>query len=134
MKIRKDDYVALAAFRAALCRFLRFAEEGCKEAGLTPQQHQLMLAVRGHRNREWSSIGELADSLQLKHHATVVLVDRCQAAGLVERSHDTHDRRIVHVTLTEQGGEVLAKLTQRNLAELRAAGELTEQLEALTKR
>jgi DNA-binding MarR family transcriptional regulator len=131
---RKEDYVALAGFRAALCRFLRFAEAGCKEFGLTPQQHQVLLAIRGHRDRDWASVRELADALQLKHHGTVGLVDRCQAAGLVQRSPDSADRRIVHVSLTAKGDEILKKLTARNLRELREAGELTAQLERLTGR
>ncbi|HWD37990.1 MAG TPA: MarR family transcriptional regulator [Fimbriimonas sp.] len=132
--VKKEDYVALATFRRNLRRFLRFAEEGAREVGLTPQQHQVLLAIKGRPDREWASVGELADSLQLKHHATVGLVDRCQAAGLVERTPDQTDRRVVHVSLTEKGEDTLRKLTERNLPELRALGKLTSELEALARR
>jgi DNA-binding MarR family transcriptional regulator len=132
--VRKEDYVALAAFRKALRRFIRFAEVGAKEVGLTPQQHQVLLAVQGHIDRDWASVGELAESLQLEHHATVGLVNRCQAAGLVNRTADQRDRRIVRVSLTLKGADVLDRLTQRNLSELKALGQLTKELEALADR
>jgi DNA-binding MarR family transcriptional regulator len=131
--VTKDDYLVLASFRKALRRFLRFAEEGAREAGLTPQQHQVLLAVRGQAGRDWASVSELADSLQLKHHAIVGLVDRCQAAELVKRSTDPNDHRIVQVNLTAKGEEILDRLTRRNLSELKKLGKLTAELEALTQ-
>jgi len=129
--VPKEDYVALAAFRKTLRRFIRFAEEGAREAGLTPQQHQVLLAIRGQRDREWASVGDIADSLQLKHHATVGLVDRCAAVGLVERTTDPTDRRVVQVSLTPRGHEILDHLTTRNLRELRAIPTLVAHLNAL---
>ncbi len=122
--VRKDDYIALAAFRRVVRRYIRFVEEGAISAGLTPQQHQVLLAIRGQAEREWASVGEIADFLQLKHHATVGLVNRCQAAGLVERSPDTRDRRIVRVSLTPKGAEIMDRLTHRNLKELKALGAI----------
>jgi DNA-binding MarR family transcriptional regulator len=127
----KQDYVALAGFRKALRKFLHFVEEGVRKEGLTPQQHQLLLMVRGHPDREWRSVGELADALKLRHHATVGLVDRCQAAGFVERTPDPDDRRMVRVSLTPKGSEVLDALTMRNLRELRGLGALKRELDAL---
>jgi len=132
--VSKEDYVALAAFRKSLRRFLRFTEDGAREAGLTPQQHQVLLAVRAHEGREWASVGELADSLQLSHNAIVGLVDRCQAANLTCRTADPKDRRFVRVSLTPKGEEVLDRLTHRNLAKLRAIGRLTAELEMLAPR
>jgi DNA-binding MarR family transcriptional regulator len=119
-EISKAEYVALAAFRAALRRFLRFSEEGAREAGLTPQQHQLLLAVKGQPDRDWASVSALAEALQVRHHAAVGLVDRCERAGLVQRSPDPEDRRQVRVLLTEQGEEILERLSARNRRELRA--------------
>ena len=131
--VTKDDYIQLASFRKALRRFLRFVEEGAREAGLTPQQHQVLLALRAHAGRDWATISELADSLQLKHHAAVGLVDRCQAAELVVRTIDPIDQRVVQVHLTPKGYEILDRLTRRNLGELRALGRITADLEALAK-
>jgi DNA-binding MarR family transcriptional regulator len=118
-RIRKSDYEALARFRSALRRFLRFTEEGAREVGLTPQQHQLMLAIKGQPGKEWAYIGELAEALQIRHHAAVMLIDRCERAEWVDRSPDPTDRRQVRVSLSPRGEEVLDRLSERNLRELR---------------
>ncbi|MEO7719021.1 MAG: MarR family transcriptional regulator [Capsulimonas sp.] len=121
--ITKSDYEALASFRAALRRFLRFSEEAARAAGVTPQQHQLLLAVKGQPGRDWASVGDLADALQIHHNAAVGLVSRTEAAGLVARAQSEEDRRQVRVTLTPKGEEMLAHLSQRHLSELQAMGE-----------
>jgi DNA-binding MarR family transcriptional regulator len=119
-RISKADYEALAAFRYALRRFLRFTEEGARGTGLTPQQHQLLLAVKGRPGRDWTSIKELAEALQIRHHTAVGLVDRCAAAGLIRRTADPGDRRHVRVLLTKRGEDVLGRLSARNRRELEA--------------
>jgi DNA-binding MarR family transcriptional regulator len=117
--LRKSDYVALAGFRAALRRFLRVSEDRARAAGLTPRQHQLLLAVKGQPERDWCSISELAEALQVTHHAAVGLVDRCERAELVRRDPDSDDRRLVRVSLTPHGEELLARLSRQNQSELR---------------
>jgi DNA-binding MarR family transcriptional regulator len=126
--MHKDQYVALAAFRRALRVYLRFVETGAREAGLTPQQHQVLLAIRGRPGKDWASVGEIADSLQLRHHAVVGLVDRCQAAELVERTADPTDRRVVRVSLTAGGEQILEKLTERNLSKIRGLDSFLAEL------
>lgn len=118
--IKKEDYVALASFRYTLRRFLHITEEAARAVGLTPQQHQLLLAIKGQPGKEWAWIAEIAHALQVTHHAAVRLVDRCVQAELVTRSSDPDDRRQVRVTLTVQGEAVLAQLSQRNRRELQA--------------
>lgn len=116
--LSKRDYVALARFRAALRGFLRFVEAGARDAGLTPQQHQLLLAIRGCPDRDWAAVGELAASLQVQHHTAVELVDRCEGLGLVRREVEPTDRRRVHVHLTALGRRKLERLTRSNRREL----------------
>lgn len=116
--LTKPDYEALLAFRTALRRFLHFTEEGARSAGLTPQQHQAMLAVMGQPNRDWATIREIAEALQIRHHAAVGLVDRCEQADLVLRSVNPLDRRSVRVSLSPHGETILAHLSQANLKEL----------------
>jgi DNA-binding MarR family transcriptional regulator len=123
------DYQAIAAFRAVLRRFLHFSEEAARAAGISPQQHQLLLAIRGYAGEgEAPSIGELAEALQIRHHSAVGLVDRLETAGLVSRSTAETDARKVFVHLTSQCDEVLAGLTSAHRREHR---ELSVVLEAL---
>src|SRR4051812_27899498 len=98
-----EDYRAIAAFRAALRRFLHFSEEAARSVGLTPQQHQLLLAIRGAASDEPPTVGQLAEALQLRHNSTVGLVDRLSQAGLVGRETSAVDSRRVHVSLTPEG-------------------------------
>jgi DNA-binding MarR family transcriptional regulator len=112
-----DDYRALAAFRAGLRRFLRFSEDAARAAGLTPQQHQLLVAARGHAGPEPPTIGELADALQIKHHSTVGLIDRMTDAGYVQRAPSTADNRRVHILISPAGEAALASLTSAHRRE-----------------
>jgi len=117
--LSKADYEALAEFRYIIRRFLHFSAEGSRQVGLTPQQHQILLAIKGRPDRDWATISELAEAMQLRHHAAVGLVDRCEATGMVRRTPDMDDRRQVRVSLTEKGEQTLAWMSQRNLNELR---------------
>ena len=114
------DYGRLLGFRDGLRRFQRWSEDQAKAAGLTPAQHQLLLAMRGHGGAP--SIRDVADHLLLRHHSTVQLVDRAEAAGLVVRARDDVDHRVVHVSLTATGEQVLARLAAEHLEELRRIG------------
>ena len=119
--LRLTDYQALAEFRYQLRRFLRFSEEAAREAGLEPQQHQLMLAVKGQRDAGGPRISYLAERLQIQHHSAVELVDRLARKGLIRRSRGGEDRREVQVRLTTRGEKVLGELTLHTRAELRSA-------------
>jgi len=116
--LQKSEYEALAAFRYTIRRFVRFAEEGAREIGLTPQQHQLLLAIKGQPGKEWANVSEIAEMLQIKHHAAVMLIDRCEKAAWVVRTPSAKDRRQVEVSLLPAGEEILAQLSERNLGEL----------------
>ncbi len=127
-KISKADYEALAAFRYALRQFLRFSEEAAEAVGLTPQQHQALLAIRGFPGREQVTIGELAERLQIRHHSAVGLVDRLVAQKLVARESADDDRRQVYVRLTPGGMSALEQLSAAHRAELRRIGPQLGQL------
>ena len=129
--VSDDDYKRLAQFRHTVRRFLRFSESAAEKAGLTPQQHQALLAVRGS-DKERSSIGELAEQLQLRHHSAVGLVTRLEKSGLVERLSDPLDRRRVLVSLCLKGRAILEELTAAHREEVRRLGpELRKLLEGL---
>jgi DNA-binding MarR family transcriptional regulator len=98
--LRDDDYRTLASFRHALRVFLRFSEDAARSEGLTPNQHQLLLAIRGYPDRQAPTITDAAEFLQLQHHSVVELVDRAVDAGLVTRRVDADDRRRQRLALT----------------------------------
>jgi DNA-binding MarR family transcriptional regulator len=115
---RNPDYRLLLEFRTGLRRFLRWSEQGAVAAGLTPSQHQLLLAVRGHPDARGPTVGEVAEYLFLRHHSTVELVDRAEAANLVRRSRDPDDHRVVRLRLTPLGARRLKQLTEAHVDEL----------------
>jgi DNA-binding MarR family transcriptional regulator len=90
------------------------------EAGVTPQQHQLMLAIKGAPGRDSLSIGEIADRLLLRHHTIVELVDRLSDLGLVVRNPDPTDKRKIQVSLTKSGGAAIDKLSSIHVEELKS--------------
>jgi DNA-binding MarR family transcriptional regulator len=112
------DFTALLEFRTAMRRFNRWSEKQARAVGLTHAQHQLLLAVKGHPGPEPPTIGDVADYLLLRHHSAVELVNRVQAAGLLERSRDTKDARIVRLRLTDEGERCIEELTELHVAEL----------------
>jgi DNA-binding MarR family transcriptional regulator len=116
--VADDDYQRLLEFRTGLRRFLRWSEEQSRAVGLSPAQHQLMLAVRGHPDAKGPTIGDVAEYLLLRHHSAVELVDRAEAAGLVRRGRDRDDHRIVRLHLTARGADKLRRLTASTLQEL----------------
>jgi DNA-binding MarR family transcriptional regulator len=127
------DYQALAEFRYQIRRFLHFSEEAARLAGLEPSQHQLLLAVKGHRGEP--TVGDFAERLQLRHHSVVELVDRLAGRGLVRRGRVGADRRQVSVRLTRKGEAVLHKLSRDHRAELQSVGrELAAALQAIVAR
>ncbi len=112
------DFERLLEFRVALRRFQHWSEDQAQAEGITHVQHQLLVAVKGHPGDLPPTIGELAGYLLLRSHSTVELVDRAAAAGLVERTGDPHDGRVVRVRLTEAGDRILQELTPAHLARL----------------
>jgi DNA-binding MarR family transcriptional regulator len=114
-----SDYERLLGFRDGLRRFLRFSEDQAAAVGLTPAQHQLLLAIRGHQSDDEPTIGDVAEHLLLRHHSVVGLVDRAEAAGLVSRTQDDDDRRVVRLRVTQLGARRLEELSALHLEELR---------------
>ena len=129
------EYQALAELRYQLRRFLHFSEQEARAAGLEPQQHQLLLAIKGLPLERTASVGELAERLQLQHHSTVELINRMVERGLLERQRDSSDQRRVLVSLTVHGDELLKKLSLLHRLVLRSAGPaLVQVLNSLTEK
>lgn len=124
----RQDFEHLLAFGSSLRHFERWSEAQARAAGLTRVQHQLLVAVKGHPGSDPPSVRELAGYLLLRHHSTVELVDRAEAAGIVRRVPDASDGRLVRVRLTPRGERVLTELTPAHLVELHDLAAVLDEL------
>ena len=115
---RAIDYSALAAFRYEIRRFLNFSEAAAREAGIEPQQHQALLAIKGRPEID-TTVGVLAERMQIRHHSAVELSRRLEGRGWIRRSRDGCDRREVQLRLTQRAEKLLAKLSLAHRDELR---------------
>jgi DNA-binding MarR family transcriptional regulator len=118
MPLAQTDFEHLLELRTGLRRFLRWSEQQARAAGLTPAQHQLLLAVRGHPDPAGPTVGEVADYLVLRHHSAVGLIDRAVSEGLVKRNPDPNSKSVVRVTITAAGAEKLDALSQAHVEEI----------------
>ncbi len=126
--ISKRHYETLAAWRHALRRFLHFSQDAAREAGIPPQQHQVLLVIKGFPDREYATVGEIAEQLQLKHHSAVGILNRLAERGFVQRRVSVADRRRIEVRLTARGEALIQKLSSAHLRELRQLRPELEQL------
>jgi DNA-binding MarR family transcriptional regulator len=117
-QLTQRDFERLLEFRVTLRRFQRWSEDQAQAAGLTHVQHQLLVAIKGHPGGGPPTVGDLAGYLLLRPHSTVELVDRAELAGLVQRTRDRADGRVVRVRLTPEGDQVLQQLTRAHLERL----------------
>lgn len=113
-----EDYRRLLELRTGLRRFLRWSADQAQAAGVTPAQHQLLLAIRGHPDPRGPTVGDVAGWLLLRHHSAVGLVDRAEAAGLITRNPDPDNLSTVRMRLTESGARMLEALSELHLEEL----------------
>jgi DNA-binding MarR family transcriptional regulator len=118
----KPNFKAMAEFRYQIRRFLRFSENAARQAGIEPQQHQLLMAIKGLPEGLKPTISILAERMQLQHHSTVELIDRLVERGFLCRLRATDDRRQVLVKLTGEGETFLRKLAIHHLHELQSVG------------
>jgi DNA-binding MarR family transcriptional regulator len=128
VKVTKTEYETLADLRYSLRQVLHFSEEAANNAGVTPQQHQALLAIKGFPEERGITMGELAERLQVRHHSAVGLVDRLVLKNLVAREHHPADRRQVFLALTERGEKMLERLSAAHKEQLRRVGPRIESL------
>jgi DNA-binding MarR family transcriptional regulator len=114
----QEDYQALSDFRYSIRCFLEFSEEAARKAGLKPQQHQALLAVKGFAEGSAVTVGDLAERLRIRHNSAVGLVNRLAEAGLLVRKPDPLDHRRVLLRLSDHAAEILSELSAIHLEEL----------------
>ena len=119
-QLSKKEFESLSEFRFQIRRFERFSETVIAEFGITPLQYLLMLHIKGYPDRDYASVGELAERLQSSPHGVVALISRCEALGLVQRKKSTLDKRQVDIHLLKEGEMILTKLAALHRSELRS--------------
>lgn len=130
--ITPAEYRALAEVRYRLRKFVNFSEAEARAVGLEPQQHQLILALRGLPEDATPTIGRVAERLQIQHNSAVELVSRSVDRGLVVKRPSEDDRRAVHLAITQRGARLLERLSLAHRTELRSmAPALLRALSAL---
>jgi len=121
-RVSDTDYRSLAAFRYEIRKFLAFSERAARDAGIEPQQHQLLLSLRGLPRDARPTIGAIAERLVVRHHTAVALVDKLEARGLLQRVRGAEDRREVLLSLTADGERMLRELSTLHRRQLRTVG------------
>ncbi len=114
----KKEFETLSDFRYQLRCFMRFSEDLTRGFGITNLQYLLLLHVKGYKNREWATIGELAERLQAPHNGVVSLASRCEKLGLIYRERGTVDKREVRIYLTPEGNRIVKKIAGLHRNEL----------------
>jgi DNA-binding MarR family transcriptional regulator len=127
-QLTREDFEKLLDFRVALRRFQRWSEDQAHAAGVTHVQHQLLVAIKGNPGDQPPTIGDLAGYLLQRPHSTVELVDRAVAGGLVARTSDAGDGRVIRVRLTPEGDRIMQELTRAHLERLRDLAAVLDQL------
>ena len=134
-QLKHEDYDALACFRYAMRKFLRFSKTAlATEANLTPEQYEALLALKAFGDTSGLNIGELGERLQVKHHTAVSLVAKLVARKLIARKAQASDRRHIILKLTAAGDAMLARVAILHRREMRTrSGEMIEALVRLQK-
>jgi DNA-binding MarR family transcriptional regulator len=131
-EVSAAGYRQLAEFRYRIRQFLHLSEEAARTKGIEPQQHQVLLAVKGLPEGTRPNVRTLSQRLCLRHHSTVEIVDRLVEHGAVTRRHSDEDRREVLIELTPHGEELLHQLSVLLWQELKVSGPaLSESLSAV---
>ena len=122
VEVSEGGFRQLAEFRFHVRQFLHFSEEAARACHIEPQQHQLLLVIKGLPEGARPTVTTLSHRLCLRHHRTVELIDRLVDQGAVSRRHCDQDHREVLIELTAYGEELLNRLSALLLQELRIAG------------
>jgi DNA-binding MarR family transcriptional regulator len=130
--ISHEEYSRIAEFRFRIRQFLHFSEEAARAHGIEPQQHQLLLAIKGLPKGARPTIKAVSSRLCLRHHSTVELADRLVVRGAISRRHSDEDAREVLLELTPHGEQILRELHVLHWQELqKSAPLLTDSLSAI---
>lgn len=126
------SYRRLAEVRHQIRQFLHVSEQAARVHGIEPQQHQLMLAIKGLPEGAKPNVATLALRLCVRHDSAVKVINRLVERGVAVRHRDQENRSKVLVQLTPFGEQVLEKLKHVHVQELKTRSpELCHALQAI---
>ncbi len=114
--ISPASVIALLLDAAAVVE--RGLEKRLFSVGLSVPQYRLLFAVASAKEPLTPTL--LSALLLQETHSTSGLLNRLDDRGLIAREHDKLDRRVVWVSLTEDGRAVVRKATELAADEIRA--------------
>ena len=79
--------------------------------GLTMQQYNVLRILRGAKGQPLPTL-EIGERMIEEAPGVTRLLDRLEAKGLVRRNRCTHDRRLVHCWITDEGLQLLAGIDE----------------------
>ena len=132
-----EDQLCFALYAASHAMTGRYRPD-LDSLGLTYPQYLVMLVLWEHR---CISVGEISQRLRLATGTLSPLLKRLENAGLLARRRRSDDERVVQLTVTAAGAELMGRALPvvadlRNVLKVTAddVGELIDQLTALTAR
>ena len=98
--------------------------------GITSPQFNALLTLSDHPN---ITMGDLCEKLFLACSTATDLIDRMEKNGFLERARDSQDRRVIRLSISEKGRDVINEVIaarQRYVASIleKLTDEETEQL------
>lgn len=112
-KIELDTMTLAEALRPVLLRVGRELRREAREAGVSPEQVSLLVAIKYSPG---IGVQELAARERVSPPALSNRVDRLEQDGLVLRKPSEDDRRRVGLTLTDEGQRLLRRVRSRRTA------------------
>lgn len=97
----------------SLYKILRFGKKQFVDQQKTPSVVQLQTLLAIEKGK--TTTGEIAESLFVAFPTATVILDKLVEARFVERQHDENDRRIVRLTLTKTGRNVLKQTMKQRV-------------------
>lgn len=121
-QLRLDHLICFATYSASHA-FSRFYRPTLDRLGLTYPQFVVMMVLWEHKK---TTMKALSDEVQLESNTLTPLLKKLEAAGLVRRTRNTEDERVLDVEVTDKGMALKMDAKVMALELAKASGETLE--------